>query len=156
MQNNNLSWKWYSFPDLTPEILYEILKMRQEVFIVEQNCVYLDCDGRDQACMHLTAWKSSGEKDQLVAYLRILPPTLATSLPAIGRLITHPEERGSGLARITMQKGLKKLSRLYPNNAIQISAQHYLVEFYASLGFKQSSEIYLEDGIPHLEMILTP
>ncbi len=147
-------WKWYSFKDFTNEELYDVLQLRQEIFVVEQDCAYLDCDGLDKICLHLVGWQTTGKKFPPVAYLRIVPPQSETKYPAIGRVLIHPNERATGLGRKLMKKCLAQLHKLYPDRAIRISAQQYLIDFYGSLGFQPSSEMYLEDGIPHLEMIL--
>lgn len=152
----DISWKLHTFQDITVEILYEILKLRQEVFVVEQECAYLDCDDLDKVCLHLSAWRHVEEKNVLAGYIRIIPPQSKTAFPALGRLLTRPSERDRGLGREIMERGLILLTKSYPKKTVRISAQQYLVGFYSSFGFRTSSDMYLEDGIPHIEMILEP
>ena len=151
-----ISWKWYTFDELSKQTLYAILKLRQEVFVVEQECVYLDCDGLDVNCLHLVGFLQTDEQPELVAYLRVVCPQGENSLPAIGRLLTHQRVRGKGVGKLLTQKALNHLQTTYPGSAIRISAQLYLVEFYQSFGFQTSSESYDEDGIPHIEMMYRP
>ena len=140
------------FDDLSPCELYEILALRQEVFIVEQNCPYLDADGRDQPAWHLMARNEAG---QLVAYTRLLPEGVSyPGYVSIGRVVSSPAARGTGAGRQTMQKSIEMCRHLFGNQAIKIGAQSYLLRFYESLGFGSTGEEYLEDGIPHTKMVL--
>ena len=143
--------KWIAqrFEDLTPEELYEIFQLRAEVFIVEQNCPYLDFDDKDQKCIHFGAW----EDKKLLAYVRILPPGLAYTEASIGRVCTSAFVRGTGIGRELMQKAIDKTYEFYGDCPIKISAQFYLTKFYESFGFKTKGEIYLEDFIEHIVMI---
>jgi ElaA protein len=140
------------FEALTPEELYQILALRQEVFIVEQNCPYLDCDGKDLKSWHLSGKNSEG---QLCAYTRLLP--LGVSYPeftSIGRVISASSARGTGAGRAIMQKSIEMTRFLFGNKPIRIGAQKYLLAFYESFGFIADGPDYLEDGIPHIEMFL--
>jgi ElaA protein len=145
-----ISWKTCSFADLTPEELYEILRLRSEVFVVEQNCVFLDMDNKDQDSWHLMG-KIDG---RIVAYTRLLPPGLAYDEMSIGRVVTSPVYRRIGLGRPLMQESIQQVQQLFGEGTIRIGAQLYLKEFYGSLGFVSEGDIYMEDGIPHIEMIL--
>jgi ElaA protein len=144
-----LNWTFKKFEDLSPEGLYAALRLRSEVFVVEQNCAYLDEDNKDLHAWHLLGWN---EKD-LVAYVRILPPGLPYPFPSIGRVVTSPAYRGTGSGRKLMAEAIQRTYSLHGDLPIKIGAQLYLKKFYQSFGFEQTSEIYLEDGIDHIEMI---
>ena len=146
-----LSWTCKKFDELTPNELYAILQLRSEVFIVEQNCAYQDADGKDTYAHHLMCKKD----DQLIAYTRILPPEISYVESSIGRVVTSPLVRKSGIGKILMRKSIETARSLYPQAFIKIGAQLYLKQFYESFSFIQTSEIYLEDGIPHIEMLLS-
>jgi ElaA protein len=150
-----IQWKLSAFEELSTEELYEILHVRQQVFIVEQQCVYQDCDGQDKKALHLVGW-SDRERREPVAYLRIIRPKKEGTFPSIGRVLTHPEFRGKGLGREIMTRCLHTLEELYPESPVSISAQQYLISFYESFGFCLSSDGYEEDGIPHIEMTRNP
>lgn len=144
-----IHWTKKKFNELTVEELYIILRLRSEVFVVEQNCPYLDTDNKDQYCHHLMGWKD----DQLVAYTRIVPPGISyDEYPSIGRVVTSPAARRGGFGRMLMEKSIEETISLYGETPIRIGAQLYLKEFYTSLGFITSSNVYLEDGIEHIEM----
>ncbi len=145
----NIKIKVKDFDALSLSELYELLKLRSEVFVVEQNCVYQDIDGKDQKSKHLMLF----EADRLAAYCRLLPPGLSFSECSIGRVISAPEFRGKGYGQLLMQAAIEQMNTLFPQQNIRIGAQAYLQKFYESFGFKQDSDIYLEDGIPHMEMI---
>lgn len=141
---------WYSkkFEDLTPQELYAILQLRTEVFVVEQNCVFQDMDGKDVHCHHIMGW--DGEK--LIATSRIVPPGIAYEFPSIGRVVTSPSARGQSAGRTLMNNSIEELIKLYGNSTIRIGAQLYLKKFYESFGFEQSGDVYDEDGIDHIQM----
>lgn len=145
-------WILKPFDELSPFELYTILQLRNEVFVVEQQCVFQDADDRDQPSRHLMAWTGS----KLVAYTRLVPPRLVYQYPSIGRVVTSPRHRREGYGRELMNRSITEVRRLYGVTPIQIGAQLYLKDFYASFGFRESGEIYLEDGIPHIEMIRNP
>jgi len=147
---NELTWTYKSFNELTPQELYSILKLRSEVFVVEQNCVYLDTDNKDQSSFHLCGWN----ENDLVAYARILPPGLAFEEASIGRVVSNPKYRKTGSGRVLMQHAIEKTLSQFGISTIRIGAQLYLLSFYTSLGFKIAGPEYLEDGIPHVEMTL--
>lgn len=149
---SNLVWTLKSFTSLTPQELYAILQLRNEVFVVEQHCVYQDADNKDIPAHHCMGWLDN----KLVAYTRILPPGIAFTEPSIGRVVSSPSARGLGIGRSLMIESIEKTRQLYGNTAIKIGAQLYLRQFYSSLGFQQTSELYLEDNIEHIEMMLQP
>ena len=138
------------FSQLTTTQLYEILRLRSQVFVVEQNCPYLDIDGQDQESIHL--WLENPDHT-MIAYLRILPKTTERKNIMIGRVVVHPDFRKQGLAQILLQEAFLWVQKQWGNQPIEISAQSYLLRFYTDLGFKPISEIYLEDNIEHLDML---
>ena len=144
-----ITWLCKYFTDLSNSELYAILRLRNEVFIVEQNCPYQDLDNKDQKCYHLAGWKG----DDLLAYTRLIPPGVAYPQISIGRVVSSPSARRTGIGRELMKVSLEKCRELFGDKPIRIGAQLYLQEFYASFGFAVSSDIYLEDGIRHIEMI---
>lgn len=141
-------WQLKTFDKLSPAELYAILRLRSEVFVVEQTCIFLDMDDKDQACTHLMGW----ENNKLVAYTRLVPAGVSYAEPSIGRVVTSPSTRGRGLGKLLMTKSIEEATRLYGKTPIKIGAQVHLKTFYESLGFIQSSGIYDEDGIDHIEM----
>ncbi len=151
----DITWQWYTFEQLTTKNLYKILKLRQEIFIVEQHCPYLDCDNLDLTSWHLLAWSENHGNQEIVAYLRVIP-RMGKDLPRIGRVLTHSKIRHRGLGRQLMETALLFIQHTYPQSPIQISAQEYLTEFYRKIGFQTISEIYKEDNIPHRDMIYVP
>jgi len=149
--NETLRWTCLPFDALTPAQLYAILQLRIEVFIVEQNCVFQDADGKDVHCDHLMGWL----ENDLVAYTRIVPPGVSyPQHPSIGRVVTSGKVRNQGLGRILMEKSIQYVHNKYGEIPIKIGAQCYLNDFYQSLGFMNSGPVYLEDGIEHVEMTL--
>jgi ElaA protein len=142
-------WLLKKFEALTPFELYAILQLRNEVFVVEQNCVFQDADDKDQASWHLMGMQD----DKLVAYTRLVPPGVSYAEPSIGRVVTSPQVRGTGIGKELMQRSIDECYRLFGQQPIKIGAQYYLKQFYGSLGFAQVSEIYLEDGIEHIYML---
>lgn len=144
-----IDWSLKKFHELSPLELYEILKLRSEVFVVEQNCVFLDMDDRDQMAHHLQG-RING---QLAAVVRILPPGLAYEEPSIGRVVSSPLFRRKGVGIELMKKAIEETISFYGQVAIKIGAQLYLKKFYESFGFIQCSDTYLEDDIPHIKMI---
>jgi ElaA protein len=148
-----LTWQCLPFDELSTSELYAILKARQAVFVVEQNCPFLDADDVDQHCLHLSGWQVWDTTNALAAYARLVPPKLKYVEPSIGRVITSPEFRGQGLGKELMQRAVRAMDELYPGLAIRIGAQQYLERFYSALGFVTASPTYIEDGIPHVEMV---
>lgn len=145
----NITWSCKAFNELTPSELYFILQLRNEVFVVEQNCVYQDCDDKDRQSYHFMGW----QQDKLVAYTRLMPAGIAYDEISIGRVVTSPSVRGTKTGRELMVRSIEKIHELFGKSAIQIGAQLYLKKFYESLGFIQNSNVYLEDGIDHIKMI---
>jgi ElaA protein len=141
----DLTWHVRTFAELSAAELYAIMALRQRVFVVEQNCAYLDADGVDQVSRHLWAERGS----TIVAYLRIVPAGVKFDAISIGRVITAPEQRGSGLGRELMKRGIATCGVV----PIRIGAQAHLEKFYGELGFARASDAYDEDGIPHIEML---
>ncbi|MEO9209790.1 MAG: GNAT family N-acetyltransferase [Ginsengibacter sp.] len=147
----NIIWKCQPFSELSTLELYKILQLRNEVFVVEQDCPYQDCDGKDLEAYHLSAWN----EDYVLAYTRLLP--IGISYPdaaSIGRVLTSPIARKQELGKILMQKSIEKIQELFGDIPVKIGAQTYLKKFYESFSFFQIGEGYLEDGIPHISMEL--
>lgn len=140
--------KWYKFSELTVEQLYAALSMRSDIFVVEQNCVYLDPDGKDIFAIHLLGL----ENNSLVAYMRLFPPTDIENFIIFGRVLTSRSSRTKGYGKELMEELVSYCNKNYPGLSIKCSAQHYLKKFYEGFGFKAISEIYEEDGIPHISM----
>ena len=147
--SGKLIWDFPSFADLSAAEVYEALAARQEVFVVEQNCVFLDADGSDGEAWHLL-----GRVDgTLMAYARLLPPGVKYEEASIGRVLTTRSGRGRNFGRALMAEAIRKMGELFPGQPIRIGAQLYLQRFYESFGFEATSEVYAEDGIPHVEML---
>lgn len=144
-----MNWKIKRFEELTTTELYEILRVRAEVFVAEQNCVYQDLDMKDKKAFHLFC----EENGEIAAYLRILEKGISYPEISIGRVLTRETYRRKGLSRGLMMKAISFVKEELKEPEIRISAQLYLKAFYESLGFAATSEIYLEDGIEHVEML---
>jgi ElaA protein len=138
-----------TFEELNTKELYSIIQLREKVFVVEQECFYLDADGKDQDAWHLLYY----DNGELAAYLRILPPNVSYETPSIGRVVVNPSFRSKGYGYEIMKIAIKFLREKY-NQAITIGAQTYLNKFYKSFGFENVGEEYLEDDIPHITMVL--
>ena len=141
-------WRYEPWSALTTDELYRILTLRQRVFVVEQNCPYLDCDGYDDRAHHLWCEDRPGIPG-VAAYLRVFAPGVKYAEASLGRVVTAPEGRRSGLGRPLIAEGIARVG----GGPIRIGAQKYLEKFYGELGFVRASDDYLEDGIPHLEMV---
>ena len=144
-----LSWTWQRFEQLGVDNLYDALALRCRVFILEQG-PYLDPDGLDRHAWHLLGRDASSV---LQACLRVVDPGVKYAEPSIGRVITAPESRGIGLGRVLFAEGVSRCAAAWPGQGIRISAQAHLDRFYGTYGFEPVGETYLEDGIPHLEML---
>lgn len=144
-------WRLKDFEELTPNELHGILKLRCDIFVVEQNCAYPDIDGKDPICKHFFV----EDKEEIVACLRLVPPGLSFNEPSIGRFAVKKSLRGNGLGREGIAQAVKLVFLLYDGDAIRIFGQTYLREFYESFGFTVVKGPYLEDNIPHFEMLLT-
>ncbi len=150
MELNQLHWYIRTWEELSKEELYAILTLRTEVFIIEQNCPYLDTDGKDLKSLHLFAM----DKNNVVhACLRLVKPGVSYPEWAIGRVATSLECRRSGIGKELMKRGIDYLKKEYSDPSIRISAQCYLKKFYSGFGFIEVGEEYLEDDIPHIEML---
>lgn len=145
----NLSWEWKRFDDLTADEVYTILCVRQQVFVLEQKCLYLDADGKDRQSFHLMGF----DGDELVAYARILDAGVSYPEVSMGRILTTEKARGTGAGIELMEVGLQRIQDHYGNVPIRISAQTYLLQFYQKFGFESTGKEYLEDEIPHTEML---
>lgn len=137
------------FSELTTTELYALLRLRAEVFVVEQNCVYLDLDDKDQQSYHLLYYAD----EQLAAYTRLVPAGLSFDEISIGRVITSPAHRGTGLGKKLIDASIDGCYEKFGRQAIRIGAQLYLLKFYQSFGFVEQGEVYDENGIPHIEMV---
>jgi ElaA protein len=144
------TWKLATFDQLSTHELYAILRLRSEVFVVEQNCVFLDMDDKDQPSLHLMCW----DNDHLAACCRLVPPGIAYEEASIGRVVSSPARRGQGAGLQMMQHAIQHTCDLFEVDTIKIGAQLYLEKFYGSLGFVSIGDTYLEDGIPHIHMLL--
>jgi ElaA protein len=144
-----IQWLLKKFEELTPYQLYALLQLRSEVFVVEQNCVFLDADDKDQNAYHLMGFDTT----KLVAYTRLVPPQEIYEQVSIGRVVTSSCIRGSGAGKELMNQSIEAVYKLFGVQPIKIGAQLYLKKFYESLGFRQVSAVYLEDGIEHIHMI---
>ena len=153
-----IEWEWASFEQLGTYKLYEILRLRSEVFVVEQNCVYQDIDGLDPGSFHLLGWQHGqhGQNPQLVAYLRCLPAGLKFTEASLGRVITRGSVRGSGAGRGLLTEALARMESEWGGQVIRIAAQLYLQKFYEGFGFVACSAPFDEDGIPHIDMLRQP
>ena len=144
-----IRWICKYFDRLTPYELYAVIKLRNEVFVVEQNCVFQDADDKDQKCYHLMGF--AGE--ELAAYARLVPAGVSYTYMSIGRIVTSPKYRKMNFGKALIKEAIVACYELFGSNCIKIGAQLYLKTFYESFGFTQTSNVYDEDGIPHIEMI---
>jgi len=144
----DLRWCWYRLEQMKPVLLYDLLALREAVFVVEQSCVYHELDGLDKTAEHLLMI----QEEAVIACLRVLPPNDKEARVRIGRVAVAPVWRNRGLARFMVQHAIDKIRRDYPSRGIYLDAQTYLQAFYSSLGFKPCGDEFLEDGIPHVPM----
>ena len=144
-----LDIKIKNFNELTIQELYSLLKLRSEIFVVEQDCVYQDLDGKDAKALHVIGI----ENKEVVAYTRIFKPGDYFDIASIGRVAVHKDRRKYGYGKDIMQASINVVNDKFKEQKIKISAQTYLSRFYTELGFKAVGEGYLEDGIPHIEML---
>lgn len=147
-------WTWDLFENLSYYDQYEIHQKRQEVFVVEQNCVYLDADGIDLDAWHLMGWDIERNVKHLAAYLRVTPHK--HSYVKIGRVLTAPNYRSKGLGKVLMAHACEKIRDTFGDIKVKMSAQTYLEPFYERFGFCKEGKPYLEDGIPHIMMVRHP
>jgi len=144
-----IEWKHFAFEELGSELLYEILRLRQEVFILEQKCFYLDADGLDKKALHLCAFDAG----RLMAYGRILGPGLVYPQPSFGRVLVHRDYRGKGLGKALTHALIRLAESEFQSKELCISAQAYLKSFYEGFDFRPEGGEYLDAGIPHIRMI---
>ncbi len=142
-------WQIAAFAELNNRELYTLLRLRQEVFVLEQACLYQDMDNLDQEATHMLCW--SGQ--ELLAYQRLLEPGLSYTESALGRIVVAPAGRGMQLGRELVQRGIDHNRQQWPSSNIRIGAQAHLIALYTSLGFSVTGDEYIEDGIPHVHMI---
>ncbi|MFK8048577.1 MAG: GNAT family N-acetyltransferase [Halioglobus sp.] len=142
-------WEISTFDALSNNSLYQAMRLRQAVFVVEQNCIYPDLDGLDQESTHVLCWRD----EELLAYQRCLPPGLSYSESSLGRIVVSPAGRGHKLGRELVQRGIDINMKQWPQSNIKIGAQAYLRSFYQSLGFVVLGDEYIEDGIAHIHML---
>jgi len=146
---DGIVWKCKAFDSLTRFELYAIIRLRNEVFVVEQKCVFQDADNKDQQCFHLMGYIDS----QLAAYARLVPAGVSYNYISIGRVITSPMFRNAGVGKALMQQAIEYCNSLFNKQPIKIGAQLYLKKFYEGFGFRQTGEVYDEDGINHIYML---
>lgn len=148
----NIDWRCRFFNELTPAELYDIIQLRNDVFVVEQNCVFQDADGVDTRCFHLSGY----DGDALTAYTRLIAPGITYAEMSIGRVVSARAYRGKGIGQALMRQSIQRCYQLFGEGAIKIGAQLYLKNFYEQFGFNAIGEVYLEDNIPHIHMVLLP
>ena len=146
----DMRWQWSRFEQLGVDGVYDALALRSRVFVLEQQCVFLDADGHDRHAWHLLGRDADG---LLQAVLRVVDPGRKCAEPSMGRVITAPESRGTGLGHLLVAEGIARSASVWRGQAIRIGAQARLEAFYAGHGFQTVGEPYIEDGIPHLEML---
>jgi ElaA protein len=144
-----IRWRFAPFEELTTREVHDLLQLRAEVFVVEQDCPFQDMDGVDPDSWHLLGRRG----DVLIAYCRMIPAGIKFAEPSIGRVVTPPALRRTGCGRELMAEALRRADTLWPGRSIRIGAQHRLERFYEDFGFATASEPYIEDGIPHIEML---
>ena len=145
----DVTWRWLTFDQLTLHELYRVLELRQQVFVIEQQSLYLDVDGHDPLCVHGLGEVGS----DLVAYARIVPPGLTFNTPSIGRVLIAPKGRSTGLGRMLVSQAIAEAAQRFPGHHTKVGAQLHLQGFYESFGYVAFSESYDEDGIMHIDMI---
>jgi ElaA protein len=145
-----IKFLWKKYKDLSNDELYAILHLRQKVFVLEQNCPYIDADYSDQDALHLLAYR----ENDLIGYLRAFRPRIKYEGSSLGRIVTEMNSRGLGIGKKITIEGVEFLRKEYPKNEIIISAQHRLEHFYIDLGFTPRGDVYLEDNIDHIQMFI--
>jgi ElaA protein len=146
---DGIVWKCKAFDTLTNFELYDIIHLRNEVFVVEQKCIFQDADNKDQQCFHLMGYIES----ELAAYARLVPAGVSYNYISIGRVVTSPAFRNAGVGKALMEQAIEYCNRLFNKLTIKIGAQLYLKKFYEGFGFRQIGEVYDEDGIDHIYMV---
>lgn len=148
-----IDWQWAPLDELDGRAVHAILRLRQQVFVLEQTCLYPDIDALDLEAHHLLGWQRVDGVRTLRAYLRCIPPGAHYDEIAIGRVLTAEEVRGQGCGSALMNEGIRRAEAQFPGHRIRISAQAHLERFYTGFGFARVSDIYLEDEIPHIAML---
>jgi len=148
-----VTWQCSPFNELTPGELCAAMQARQRVFVVEQQCPYLDADGSDHLALHLLGWRNTPDGLVLSAYARLFPPGTKYKEASIGRVMTNPDARGSGLGKSLMSEALQRVAEAEWGIAVRIQAQMYLEGFYEEFGFRRVTEPYTEDDIWHVDML---
>ncbi|MES2116962.1 MAG: GNAT family N-acetyltransferase [Pseudomonadota bacterium] len=148
-----IDWQWLAFNDIPGADLYAVLYQRQQVFVLEQQCLYPDIDGYDLDAHHLLGWRTVDGKRELAAYLRCLAPGAKYQEMSLGRVLTTEAARGLGIGRQLVERGIQLAEQLHPGHRFRIGAQARLEKFYASLGFETVTAPYDEDGIMHIDMV---
>lgn len=149
----HLDWQVKHYPDLTTNEFHDIIALRLKAFVVEQNCSYLDLDGKDKKCYHLICRDGFGK---VIATARILPPGIAYSEVSIGRVVLDQEMRGKGIGHQLMEQAMKFINEEFGVVPVRISAQKHLENYYKTHNFISTGKEYLEDEIPHVEMLNSP
>ena len=144
-----LTWQWTRFAGLSGDDVYDMLALRSTIFVVEQDCVYLDPDGLDRQSWHLLGRGAGGA---LLAYVRVCDPGVKYAPPSIGRVVVDPSQRGSGLGHGLIAEALRRCDQTFPHQANRIGAQAHLQGFYGRHGYAAVGDTYLEDGIVHIDM----
>ncbi|MDQ6717092.1 MAG: GNAT family N-acetyltransferase [Gemmatimonadota bacterium] len=155
MADSRPQWRWASFPELSGSDVYDILTLRSRVFVVEQDCIFLDADGRDRDAWHLLGWSGEAADRRLIAYARVFEAGVRYAEVSIGRIVTAPEARGTGVGRMIVEESMRFCAERWPAQPIRIGAQRRLERFYAGIGFVSDGAPYLEDDIEHIDMLLT-
>lgn len=150
MINQDISWKIIAFDELSTKLFHDIIQLRINVFVVEQNCPYPELDDKDLVAHHVVAQDVNGN---VVATARVLPKGVSYEIPSIGRVVVHEAFRAKKLGHDLMTYTMQETQKLFPNEDVKISAQEHLKKYYEKHGFVKDSESYLEDGIPHIAMI---
>ena len=150
IMTNKFNFIWHNFNSISKEQLYDVLSLRQKVFIIEQDCFYEDLDYSDQDASHLLLYIDN----ELIGYSRIFPPGIKYETASIGRIVIDLEYRGKGYGKNITLESIRFIRKNFPESDITISAQYRLVHFYEDLGFKIEGTIYLEDGIDHIKMVI--
>ncbi len=148
-----MNWEIKTFSELSLDEFHDIIQLRIEVFVIEQDCPYQDLDGKDKQAHHVFCKNKNGD---IVATSRILAKGISYNEIAIGRIVTSPKERGNGLGHLLLEKSIKYSKKIYGLNPIRLSAQKHLEKYYNRHNFFNTGKEYLEDGIPHIEMLFTP
>jgi ElaA protein len=148
-ENLQLEWKLKEFDDLMPREVYSIMQLRQDIFIVEQNTICNDMDSKDLVSTHLMCWNNN----ELVACARIIPPGVSyDGFSSIGRIVNKKKFRGLGIGKELLTRSIDEIQKNFPGKPIRISGQLYLKKFYESFGFEQTSDVYIEDSIDHIQL----